>query len=122
MSRFIYQRFTINAAEGASSEKTFEFNRKVKKIVSVQVTSSHPDKAYFRGSNRIEISGEEFFAEGHETKLMMSNQGVAPEQRFTCIGDVDPGNYQLKINYKDTAHASAAFGAYSVTYIFKCIV
>jgi hypothetical protein len=115
-----YQRFTVAAAENSTSaNKEFDFDPLTEKIVGVQVTSSAPNLAYFRGSQKIEINGEEYYPEGFETRCLLSSSSVSPSERFIEMGDIEPGNKKLKIGYKDTAHASASYSAYSVTYIFK---
>jgi hypothetical protein len=117
------QRFTI-AVTGAdaSYKKEFDFEVDTHKVLSVQCTASSPDKAYFRGTQRIEINNDELYPDGYESKLLMSNSGVAPDQRFVALGEIDPGNRKLKITYQDAAHTLSAFAAYTVTYVFQTIV
>lgn len=120
--KITYQRFKIDvAASGQLVAGSFKLDQNTKLIASVAVESSLPNQAYYRGSQRLEISSDEIFPTGHETRRLMANQSVAQNDRQFDLGEVASGNKSLKIDYQDTNHPSAVFAAYSVTFIFKCI-
>ncbi len=122
MARYFYNPpFILQvSASGALLDKEFDFDSRVKKIIAVQVLSDSPDKAYFRGTQGLEINGESILPEQVDTKILISNSGVDPNPRFLDLGDVKPGNLKCRIRFKDTDHASAPFAAYQVKYLFKC--
>lgn len=123
MSKTKYQRFDIDVtASGQILDKSFQFDQNTKTIKSVAIECSLPNQAYYRGAQRLEINSDEIFPKGHETRRLMSNQAVSPNSRQFDLGDVDPGNRKLVINYQDTDHPSAVFAAYKVSFIFKCLV
>lgn len=117
-----YQRFRVSASEEATEKEEFDFDPSTLKVEAVQVTSDAPEKAYFRGSQKMTINGEEIFPDDYESKLLLSNVGVPAKDRFVPLGEIDPGNKKLKIEYKDTDHSSAPFADYTVTYVFKTLV
>lgn len=110
----IYQ---VPAIEGASNEKTFELDRSAKSILGIAVVATIKNQAFLRGSQEIKINGSEVLPTGYPTELLMTNPGVSVNEKFYDLGDIDPGNFELRINYKDTDHPDAAFEDYTVSYI-----
>lgn len=108
------------STSGAYIDREFDFDSRVKRIVSMQVIADFPDKAYFRGTQGIEINGDQIMPEEVDTKILMSNSGVDPNPRFLDLGDVKPGNLKCRIKYRDSEHPTAAFAPYKVKYLFKC--
>lgn len=103
---------------GITSVDGLEFSKHTKSVVGLQLTSDYPDRLYHRGSQRIEIGGEEIFPDGFDSKLLMSSISVAPNERFFSLGEVLPGDLSLKIRYNDRDHSAAPFGqGYSVSVI-----
>ena len=101
--------FAITKEEELLSVDTLELPKHTTFIKGVQLLSDYPDRLYYRGSQRIEIGGEEIFPDGFDSKILMSSLSVAPRERFFDLGQVLPGNLLVKIRYKDTPHTNAAF-------------
>lgn len=115
------KRFDIEiTAANQSLSRTFDLDKNITAIKGVLITSDRDDLLYYRGSQRIEISKEEFFPEGYESKLLMSGINVPPRQRYYDLGNVNPGNRSIRVDYKDIAHPLAPFVAYRVSYYFDC--
>jgi hypothetical protein len=106
--------------EGQPVSKTFLLDKNVKLVTGLQITSNDPKLLFYRGSQRVEISGDELFPEDFESKILMSGLGVAPDNKYRSLGQVVPGNGEIKIQYKDSINPNAPFVPYKVTFIFLC--
>jgi hypothetical protein len=116
MGKKIKKRFDIDVtAENVVHSKTFELDKTVEKINGVLFTSNRDDLLYYRGTAKVEINSEEIFAEDYESKLLMSGLNVSPNDRYYSLGGIPPGNFKVKIDYKDTADARLPFAAYRVS-------
>ncbi len=110
--------FPITKANGLSTASGLELPKHTQSVRGLQLTSDYPDKLYYRGSQRIEIGGEELFPEGFDSKILMSSLSVAPRERFFELGDVLPGDLSVKVRFQDKDHSKAVFGdGYTVTLI-----
>jgi hypothetical protein len=120
--RIVDKPFTFTvSAEGEPVSKKFDLDKNVKFVRGILLSSNYPNLLFYRGSQRIEISGEEIFPENYESKILMSGISVAPDQKFRTLGNgVIAGNGEVKILYKDTANPHAPFENYSVTIILQC--
>src|SRR5436190_23291148 len=116
MSKRIKKRFDLQvaAASGIISQ-TFEFDKTVEKVHGILFASDRDDLMYYRGSNKVEINSDEIFPEGYETKLLMSGLNVSPNDRFYNLGGVPPGNFKVKVEYKDIADSRLAFVPYRIS-------
>jgi len=116
MSKRIKKRFDLQvaAASGIISQ-TFELDKTVEKVHGILFASDRDDLMYYRGSAKVEVNSDEIFPEGYETKLLMSGLNVSPNDRFYNLGGIPPGNFKVKVDYKDTADARLAFAAYRVS-------
>ena len=122
MNKIVKKRFDIDIASANQTlSKTFDLDKDITSIKGVLITSDRDDLLYYRGSQRIEISKEEFFPENYESKLLMSGISVAPRERYYDLGNVNPGNRSIRVDYKDLNHVLAPFTAYRVSYYFDCI-
>jgi len=116
MSKRVKKRYDIDVtAANALHTKTFELDKTVEKIHGVLFSSDRDDLVYYRGSAKVEINSDEIFPEGYETKLLMSGLNVSPNERYYNLGGVAPGNFKVKVEYKDTADARLQFAAYRVS-------
>lgn len=107
--------------EGEPVNKKFDLDKNVKVVLGIALSSDDPRLLFYRGSQRIELSGEELFPEDFESKMFMSGLGVAPDQKYKSLGNgVIAGNGELKIQFKDTANGSAPFTPYKVNVILLC--
>jgi hypothetical protein len=114
-------RFDLDVTAADSSvSKIFELDKDITAIKGMLITSDRDDLLYYRGSQRIEINKDEFFPADYESKLLMSGISVAPKQRYYDLGNVHPGNYNIKVDYKDRTHSLTTFVPYRVSYYFDC--
>jgi hypothetical protein len=95
--------------------KTFELDKNVEKVHGMLLTSDRDDLMYYRGSAKVELNSDEIFPEGYETKLLMSGLNVSPNDRYYNLGGIAPGNFKLKVEYKDSPDARLAFTAYRIS-------
>jgi hypothetical protein len=76
---------------------------------------------FYRGSQKMELSGLELFPEDWESRLLMSGISVAPDIKFADLGDeVLAGNGELKVWFKDTENPYAPFDTYEVRIYLMC--
>lgn len=116
MPKRIKKRYDIDVSSAnAIHTKTFELDKTVTAIHGMLFASDRDDLMYYRGSAKVEINSDEIFPEGYETKLLMSGLNVSPNDRFYNMGGVLPGNFKVKVEYKDTADARLQFVAYRVS-------
>ena len=116
MGKKIKRRFDIEVTgENAVHSKTFELDKTVEKINGVLFTSNRDDLTYYRGTAKLEINSEEIFAEDYECKLLMSGLNVSPNDRYYSLGGILPGNFKVKVDYKDTTDTRLPFTAYRVS-------
>lgn len=133
--RVSYQKFTVTPGQNADTDPgTLRLDDNVQKVIGVAVVPNLPNQGYYRGSQRLEINGQEIYPSGYPTRLLMTSISVAPNEQYNDIeGDVDAnlniinkglasGNKIVRIKYTDVDHPSAAFSAYTVDYVFKVLV
>ena len=107
--------------EGTPYSKKFDLDKNVKLVHGIMLSSDKPNLLFYRGSQRIEISGDEIFPEDFESKIMMSGLAVPPDQKYLSLGNgVVSGNGEVKVQYKDTVNPNAPFASYKVIIILKC--
>ncbi len=110
--------FRVSEANRLITVDNLELPKHTKMVKGLQLISDYPDKLYYRGSQRIEIGGEELFPDGFDSKILVSSVSVAPRERFFDLGDVLPGDLSVKVRFEDKEHPNAAFGeGYSVSLI-----
>ena len=108
-------------SQNAPVNKKFDLDKNVKLVRGIILSSDKPNLLFYRGSQRIEISGDEIFPEDFESKLLMSGIAVAPDQKYRSLGNgVIAGNGEVKIQYKDTPNPNASFTTYKVIIILQC--
>ena len=105
-------------AEGQPVSKKFDLDKNVKVVHGIVMSSDKPNLLFYRGSQRIELSGEELYPEDFESKMFMSGLAVPPDQKYKSL--VVAGNGELKIQFKDTHNPNAAFSAYKVIIGLLC--
>ena len=116
MGKRIKKRSDIDVTgANAIHSKTFELDKNVEKVHGILFASDRDDLMYYRGSNKVEINSDEIFPEGYETKLLMSGLNVSPNDRFYNLGGVSPGNFKVKVEYKDIADSRLAFVPYRIS-------
>ena len=102
--------FQVNEANKLYTPQKWELPKKTAFVKGLQLTSDFPNKLYYRGSQRIEIGGDELFPEGFDSKILISSISVAPRERFFDLGEVQPGDLSVKIRYEDKDHERAVLG------------
>lgn len=124
MLKPIKKRFDIRiTANNQSISKSFELDKNIVAINGLLLTSDRDDLLYYRGSQKIEINGEEYFPDQYESKLLMSGINVSPNTRYYDLGGVPPGNGTIKISYQDTPDATQReFIPYRVTLYVNCSI
>ena len=116
MGKRIKKRYDIDVTgANAIHSKTFELDKNVEKVHGILFASDRDDLMYYRGSNKVEINSDEIFPEGYETKLLMSGLNVSPNDRFYNLGGVPPGNFKVKVEYKDIPDSRLAFVPYRIS-------
>ena len=116
MSKRIKKRYDIEVTTANTlHSKTFELDKTVEKVHGILFASDRDDLMYYRGSNNVEINSDEIFPEGYESKLLMSGLNVSPNDRFYNLGGAPPGNFKVKVEYKDTPDARLQFVPYRVS-------
>jgi hypothetical protein len=121
--RYIYKRFVIDVnTQNTSYSKKFDLDKNIRVVTALQLSSDNPKLLYYRGSQRLEISGDELYPEDFESKLLMSGLGTSPDDRYTVLGEVQSGNGEVKVLYKDSDNANAPFSSYKVSIILKCVL
>lgn len=112
--------FTVES-QGAPVNKKFDLDKNVKLVHGIILSSDKPNLLFYRGSQRIEISGDEIFPEDFESKLLMSGIAVPPNQKYRSLGNgVIAGNGEVKIQFKDTPNPNASFTSYKVIIVLQC--
>ncbi len=116
MQKNIKKRFTILITQAKQTvNKTFELDKTARLINGLVLTSDKDDLLYYRGEQKIEINGEEYFPEDYESKLLMSGINVAPNSRYYNLGGIPPGNGAVKIVYQDVEDGRSVFTPYRVS-------
>ena len=121
-NRIVEKVFSFVAdTEGESYNRKFDLDKNVSQVRGILMSSDKPNMLFYRGSQRIEISGDEIFPEDYESKILMSGIAVPPDQKFRSLGNgVVAGNGLVKIQYRDNINPSAVFTAYKVIIILQC--
>lgn len=111
-TREIRKTFTFQVTEANKpyTPVKWELPKKTAYVKGLQLTSDFPNKLYYRGSQRIEIGGDELFPEGFDSKILISSISVAPRERFFDLGEVQPGDLSVKVRYQDKDHERAVLG------------
>ncbi len=108
-------------AEGEPVNKKFDLDKNVRVVRGIALSSDRPNLLFYRGSQRIELSGDELFPEDFESKMFMSGMAVPPDDKYKSLGNgVVAGNGELKILYKDTGNPNAPFAPYKVIVALLC--
>jgi hypothetical protein len=123
MLKLVKKRFDLRISRiGQSSIKTFELDKNIVIIKGLLLTSDKDDLLYYRGTQKIEINGEEYFPDNYESKLLMSGINVAPMQRYYDLGDAKPGNGVVKVTYLDTEDDRIPFSPYRISVYLNCLL
>jgi hypothetical protein len=122
IKRFVKKRFVFMVDAGNTAyPKKFDLDKNIKLVHGILLSSDKPNLLFYRGSQKIEVNGEEIFPEDYEARLLMSGISVSPDQKYADLGEgVLSGNGEVKISYKDTDNPSAFFEPYEVRIYLMC--
>lgn len=116
MPKRIKKRYDIDVTSAnALHTKTFELDKNVTAVHGILFASDRDDLMYYRGSAKVELNSDELFPEGYESKLLMTGLNVSPNDRYYNLGAVPPGNFKLKVEYRDKPDARLQFAGYRVS-------
>lgn len=119
----IRKRFDIQILLPATTVSgKFELDKTVKTISGLVITSDREDLLFFRGEQKIEINGKEYFPEDYESKLLMVSLNVPPNKRYYDLKNTEPGNGIINFSYTDRNHLQAPFFPYRVSLYVQCEV
>lgn len=121
-AKYVKKRFSFLVDQGDKSyPKKFELDKNIKVVKGLLISSNKPNLLFYRGSQKIEISGIEIFPEEYESRLLMTGINVPPDQKFADLGDnVLAGNGEVKVIYKDKDNSNTAFEPYEVSIYLMC--
>lgn len=120
--KVIYKQYKLFVdLANQSYSKTFNLDRNIKQVTGLLMSSDKLNLLFYRGSQKIEISGDELFPEDYESKLLISGISVDPNDRYVALGDgVLSGNGEVRVLYKDVNNTAAAFSQYTVSIYLRC--
>jgi hypothetical protein len=119
----IRKRFDIQiTTAGKTVSEKFELDKTVKSILGILITSDREDLLFFRGEQKIDINGKEYFPEDYESKLLMTSLSIPANNRYYDLKKAEPGNGIITFSYTDSNHAQAPFVAYRVSLYVECEV
>ncbi|TXJ28241.1 MAG: hypothetical protein E6Q24_05525 [Chitinophagaceae bacterium] len=117
----VKKRYDIEITqENAVHSKTFELDKNIIKVHGLLLESDRDDFLFYRGFCKIEINRQEIFPEGYAAKLLLSGVNVSPNDRYYKLGGLEPGNGQVRVEFKDNAHILLAFANYRVSLYLDC--
>jgi hypothetical protein len=112
----IRKRFDIKIQEqGNTVSEKFELEKTAKRITGLVLTSDREDLMFFRGEQKVEINGKEYFPEDYESKLLMTSLNVPTNNRFYDLKNAETGSGIINLSYKDHNHLQAPFTPYRVS-------
>lgn len=110
------KRFDIQIKENNQRiSQTFDLDKNIVAINGLVMTSDRDDLMYYRGAQKIEINGVEYFPENYESKLLMFGINTDLNKRYYDLGGIQSGNGVLKIIYQDTDVANIPFTPYRIS-------
>lgn len=123
-SKIIKEWVEVKITSANSSVKeTLTVDKHAVRILGISLSSDFDDRLYYRGSQKISINGMEIYPEGYESKLLMQGLNVPVNDRIIQLGEnVEVGNRQIELDYKDSDHINAPFIPYRVRlYVYSLL-
>jgi hypothetical protein len=121
MKQIIKKRYDLHVRDAnAVVRENFELDKNVSKVNALLVTADKEEMLYNRGSQKIEINGQEIFPEKYESKLLMSGLNVSPNERYYTIVNNGIGNRIMKVEFADNADGRSSFSPYRVSIYLEC--
>lgn len=117
----VKKRYDIEITqEDQLHSKTFELDKNIIKVHGLLLESNRDDLLFYRGFCKIEINRQEIFPEGYAAKLLMSGINVSPNDRYYELCALEPGNGQVRLEYKDSYHMLSSYENYRVSLYLDC--
>lgn len=117
----IKKRYDIEITqENGLHTRTFELDKNIVKVYGLLLESNRDDFLYYRGTCKIELNRQEIFPEGYAAKLLLSGINVSPNDRYYDLGCLEPGNGQIRVEYKDNPHILLTYENYRVSLYLDC--
>ncbi len=102
MGKPVRKRYDLKIiTQKGSHSQTFNLDKNIKFIKGIMMSADRDDLIFYRGCQRIEINGVEYFPENYESKHLMCGQNVSPHNRFYDMGAIPTGNGVIKVTYQD---------------------
>jgi hypothetical protein len=121
MPKRIKKRYDINVIEqNTVHAKSFDLDKTITKVHGLLFESDRDDLLFYRGTCKVEINRQEIFPEGYATKLLMTGINVSPNDRYYQLGGLEPGNGNVKVDYKDNNNLVIDFANYRVSIYLDC--
>lgn len=121
MITLVKKRFDIQITSPEQQVvQTFQLDKNITSIKGLLLSADKEDLLYYRGSQRLEVSKNELFPDGYESKLLMSGLNLSPHLRFYETGSLPVGNGIIKIDFKDSNDGRTIFESYRVSLYLNC--
>ncbi|ELR71761.1 hypothetical protein C900_02346 [Fulvivirga imtechensis AK7] len=108
VERYPFFSFRVEEA-GKLITKDWELSKRTVLVKGIQLSSSYYEKLFLRGTQKIEIGGEEIISEGFVSRALLSTGNVSPFKRFFPFKAVQPGDLSFKLRFQDNDHPRAPF-------------
>ncbi|MCU0435924.1 MAG: hypothetical protein MUC87_20875 [Bacteroidia bacterium] len=115
-NRIIRECFEMQITGAQQSVKgSFIVDKNAATIFGIVLSSNRDDLLYFRGKQSLHINGEEFLPANYESKFLMHGLQLPGAERYFELGEINPGNRIVDVNYTDTPNDDmAGFAPYTV--------
>ena len=116
-----YEEFSLQVKSANQIfTESFELDKNVVAIKGMKIDADRNDLAYYRGSQRMEISKKEIFPDNYLTQRLMVGINVGMNERYRDLRSPNPGNRIIKVDYKDSDAFGTVFTPYTVNFSFEC--
>lgn len=116
----IEKRFDIQVTSDREKvSKTFELDKNIIVLKGLRMGTDKEAQLYYRGTQRIEINGQEILPEGYESKYLMASINIPMNGRYKTLEDLPPGNGKVKLEYQDNS-GEVSFATYRVSIYLLC--
>lgn len=96
---------------GAALREEYELDKDTHRVSGILVTSNRDEMLFHRGRISVMIGGVEIIPEDYHVKLLMSGLSVPPQNRYLPL-DAAPGNFKVKVTFRDTDSPTQSFDQY----------
>jgi hypothetical protein len=114
-------KFPITAANTTVS-LVFELEKTIVSLRGLKVSGNYEEQVYYRGTQRIEINGDEIIPDDYDSKELMSTANTPVNERHYDLGGMKPGNGLIKIDYVDADDGRTVFTPYVVVLLLDCMM